>query len=149
MTTILVAADAEWVRNQVRAAFVSSDSRVVEVTALKRPKDLLDVVRAEQPDLIILDLQIGNMGGIAGAIELRLESAAGRLPDQRILLLLDREADRFLAQRAAADDELVKPIDAGTLRRAAKRALAERPPAESPDPSPAPDPSPEVAAVEA
>ena len=49
-----------------------------------------------EPDLVILDMQIGNMGGIAVAIDLRLEESAGRLPDVPILLLLDREADRFL-----------------------------------------------------
>ena len=42
-----------------------------------------------------------------------------------ILLLLDREADRFLAKRGSVDGELVKPVDAGALRRTAKRILAE------------------------
>ena len=70
-------------------------------------------------------MQIGNMGGVAAALDLRLEAAAGRIPDVSILLLLDREADRFLAKRADADGELVKPVDAGTLRRAAKRILEE------------------------
>lgn len=121
MTTILVAADAEWVRNQVRAAFVTADVEVVEVT---RGQDVLPAFKAHNPDLVILDLQIGNMGGIACAIELRLDEGEGRLEvPARIILLLDRDADRFLAKRAAADDELVKPIDAGMLRRAAKRVL--------------------------
>ena len=40
-----------------------------------------------------------------------------------ILLLLDREHDRFIASRAAADAELVKPIDPGTLRRTVKRLI--------------------------
>jgi DNA-binding response OmpR family regulator len=80
-------------------------------------------VGREHPDLCVLDLQIGNMGGIAAGIDLRLEESGGRLPRQRILLLLDREADRFLARRADADGELVKPIDAGILRRAAKELL--------------------------
>jgi len=82
--------------------------------------------RRVQPDLVILDMQIANMGGVAVALDLRLEASAGRLPDVSILLLLDREHDRFLARRAAADAELVKPIDAGTLRRTVKRILAER-----------------------
>ena len=68
-------------------------------------------------------MQIGNMGGIAVAIDLRLEGSAGRLPDTSILLLLDREADRFLAKRADADAELVKPVDPGTLRRTVERLL--------------------------
>ncbi len=132
MTTILVAADAEWVRNQVRTAFAAADATVVEidnarnvggsVTAINRR--LIDAVAEHEPDLVILDMQIGNMGGVACAIELRLEAEAGRLPEQRIILLLDRDADRFLAKRAAADEELVKPVDAGLLRRAAKRVLA-------------------------
>jgi hypothetical protein len=46
------------------------------------------------------------------------------------LLLLDREADRFLAKRAAADGELVKPVDAATLRRAAERILGRAPAAQ-------------------
>ncbi len=122
MTTILVAADAEWVRNQVRAAFVAADVDVVEVA---RGQDVLPAFKAHNPDLVILDLQIGNMGGIACAIELRLDEGEGRLEvPARIILLLDRDADRFLARRAAADAELVKPIDAGVLRRAAKRVLA-------------------------
>ena len=87
------------------------------------------VARRTQPDLVVLDMQIGNMGGVAVAIDLRLEASAGRIPDVPILLLLDREADRFLAKRADADAELVKPVDAGTLRRTVKRLLRRRAPA--------------------
>jgi DNA-binding response OmpR family regulator len=125
VTTILVAADAQWVRDQVRSAFVAPGQHVIEVTRGQEVRDSFD---DNQPDLVILDLQIGNMGGIAAAIDLRLEESAGRLPRATILLLLDRDADRFLAKRADADGVLVKPVDAGTLRRAAKRLLAERPP---------------------
>jgi DNA-binding response OmpR family regulator len=127
VTTILVAADAQWVRDQVRAAFVAPGQRVIEVS---RGQDVRDTFAEEEPDLVILDSQIGNMGGVAAAIDLRLEESADRLPRATILLLLDREADVFLAKRADADGELVKPIDAGTLRRAAKRLLARPTPAE-------------------
>ena len=97
---------------------------MVEVS---RGQDVRAAVAEHAPDLVILDLQIANMGGIAVAIDLRLEESAGRLPAVPILLLLDREADRFLAKRADVDDQLVKPFDAGTLRRAAKRLLADEP----------------------
>jgi DNA-binding response OmpR family regulator len=120
---ILVAADGDWIRDQVRASFVGPSQAVIEAT---RGQDVRDLVAKEQPDLVILDMQIGNMGGVAVAIDLHLEASAGRLPDTPILLLLDREADRFLAKRAAADAELVKPVDPGTLRRIAKPLLGER-----------------------
>ncbi len=131
-TTILVAAEAAWVREQVRAAFVGPGQGVVEVS---RGQDVRAAVAEYEPDLLVLDMQIANMGGIAVAIDLRLEESAGRLPAVPILLLLDREADRFLAKRADVDDLLVKPFDAGTLRRAAKRLLADEPVLSAPAPS--------------
>ena len=123
---ILVASDGPWIRDQVRAAFLSPGQEVIEAT---RGQDVRDLVSTEHPDLVILDLQIANMGGIAVAIDLHLEASAGRLPTVPILLLLDREADRFLAKRADVDAELVKPIDAATLRRTAERVIAEHAPA--------------------
>ena len=121
MTTILVAADAQWVRDQVRAAFVGPGQEVVEVT---RGQDVRGTFDEIYPDLVVLDLQIGNMGGIAVAIDLRNEESGGRLPRARILLLLDRRDDAFIARRADVDLTLVKPVDAGILRRAAAPLLA-------------------------
>jgi DNA-binding response OmpR family regulator len=122
-TKILVAADGAWIRDQVRAAFVAPGH---EVLAVSRGQDVRDAVARHQPDLVVLDMQIGNMGGVAVAIDLHLEASADRLPWVPVLLLLDREHDRFLAKRAAADAELVKPVDPGTLRRTAKHLLGTR-----------------------
>jgi len=69
---------------------------------------------------VILDLQIGSMGGIATCLDLRLEGGMDRIDEQRILLLLDREADTFLAKEAGADGWLVKPLDPMRLARAAE-----------------------------
>jgi CheY-like chemotaxis protein len=121
VTTILVAADAKWVRDLVKSACAGRGQWVVEVA---RGQQVRDLVGKERPDLVVLDMQIGNMGGVAVAIDLRLEGAAGRIPDTSILLLLDREADRFLAKRADADAQLVKPVDPGTLRRTVEELLA-------------------------
>ena len=68
MTTILVAADAEWVRDQVRTAFVGPGQQVVEVT---RGQAVRAAVAAHDPDLVVLDMQIANMGGIAVSIDLQ------------------------------------------------------------------------------
>ena len=125
-TTILVAADGAWIRDQVRAAFVGPGQVVI---AVDRGQEVREAVATHAPDLVVLDMQIGNQGGVATAIDLHLEASADRLPWVPILLLLDREHDRFLAKRAAADAELVKPVDPGTLRRTAKRLLGDRLPA--------------------
>jgi DNA-binding response OmpR family regulator len=122
-TVILVAADGAWVRDQVRSAFVGPGQEVIAVT---RGEDVRDAVGLHEPDLVILDMQIGNMGGVATAIDLRLEASADRVPHVPILLLMDREHDRFLAHRVPVDAELVKPVDAGTLRRTAKGLITSR-----------------------
>lgn len=120
MPTIVAASDADWVRDHVRAALCGPGFEVIDV---QRGHDVRQAVADRQPDLVIVDLQIANMGGMAVSIDLRLEESGGRLPHVPILLLLDREADRFLARQSAADAMLVKPVDAGTLRRTVKRLL--------------------------
>lgn len=126
MPTVVVAADGKWIRDQVRTALASSDTAVIEVA---RGQDVREAVARYTPDVVILDMQIGNMGGIAVALDLHLEADAGRIPETRILLLLDREADRFLAKRAAVDAVLVKPVDASTLRRTVSSLLMASTPA--------------------
>jgi DNA-binding response OmpR family regulator len=49
----------------------------------------------------------------------------GRLTRRPILMLLDREADVFMAQMARADGWLVKPINSVRLRRAATSVLGD------------------------
>ena len=120
---MLVATDAEHVHDEVEAA-LGGDHAVVRVHA---GAEVLDAVAAYEPALVVLDLQIGNMGGMAACLDLRLEERAGRIGPQRILMLLDRDADDFLARRAEADAWTVKPIDALTLRRTARSVLAESP----------------------
>jgi DNA-binding response OmpR family regulator len=116
----LVATDADWVFDEVDAA-LGGQGR--EARRVRAGRDVLPAVGAETPDLVVLDLQIGNMGGMATCLNLRLEEGAGRLPRVPILMLLDREADVFLARRSEADGWLIKPLDAFRLRRAATALL--------------------------
>ena len=121
MTDVLIACDADWIIDDVNAALVEPGTtiRVVRAGAQVR-----NAVRAKAPDLAILDLQIGNMGGMATCLDLRLESGAGRIPHIPVLMLLDRAADVFLAQSSDAEGWLVKPLDAIRLRTAIKAVLA-------------------------
>jgi DNA-binding response OmpR family regulator len=121
---ILVAADAEWLRNEVASVLSEPDTTVRGVT---RGVDVTPAVAERVPDLVILDFQIGNMGGIAACLDLRLEESADRLPRVRVLMLLDRRADVFLARRADVDGWLVKPVNPIKLRKAVRELLAGRP----------------------
>jgi DNA-binding response OmpR family regulator len=113
---ILVATDSDRLFAEVDAALASERCAVERV---RTGREVRAAVLASEPDLVFLDLQIGTMGGVAACLDLRLEESGGRVPPQKIILLLDREADLFIARRAGADGWLVKPVDAGRLRRAA------------------------------
>ncbi|MEZ5166198.1 MAG: hypothetical protein R2695_06795 [Acidimicrobiales bacterium] len=52
-----------------------------------------------------------------------------------MMLLLDREADVFLAREADADGWLIKPLDAFRTLRAVERALAGEMTTEEPSPA--------------
>ncbi|MGQ0745012.1 MAG: response regulator [Acidimicrobiales bacterium] len=121
MTNVLVVSDSEAVRSEVRSALGGSDLEVTEAT---RGPMVRPMVARRRPDLVILDLQIGSMGGVAVCLDLRLEAGAGRLPEVKVLMLLDRRADVFMARRAGADGWLCKPLDGMRLGRAARAILA-------------------------
>ncbi len=138
---ILVATDADHVLHDITAALGGPD---VSFTVCRNGRDVSDVVEKRMPDLVVLDLQIGSMGGMAVTMALRLDESAGTLPRVKVLMLLDRQADIHLAKRCAADGYLVKPLNPLSLKRAA-RAILESPVApvapaaeESPEEEPAP-----------
>lgn len=81
-------------------------------------------INRQPTDLAIIDMQIGNMGGIAVALDIRLEAEAGRLDPAPALVVLDRRADVFLARRAAVEGWILKPLDPIRIRRATSAVLA-------------------------
>ena len=113
---VLVASDAEWVREEVTS--VLSGWPDVSVREVAAGEDVAPAVARHKPDLVVVDLQIGNMGGMATCMDLRLEESAGRIGHVPVLMLLDRRADVFLARRAGAEGWVVKPLDPIRLRKA-------------------------------
>ena len=113
--TVLVATDADEVFDEVDAAL--SDDRT-SVARVRAGRDVVAAIKELEPAMVVLDLQIGNMGGVATCLAIRNEESGGRLDPQQVLLLLDRTADEYLARQADADGWLVKPLDAMGLRRA-------------------------------
>ena len=106
-TNVLLATMEDHIFEEISASL----SRNHNVLWVKEGVEVLKIIVKTAPVLTILDLQIGNMGGMATSLDLRLEQRAGRIPPQKILILLDREADEFLGKRSEADCWVVKPID--------------------------------------
>jgi DNA-binding NarL/FixJ family response regulator len=117
---VLIVSDSESVLEELRSALEDDETDIGE---LRAGEDVRLAVEQDPPDLVITDLQVGNMGGLAICLDLHLEESGGRIPHVPVVILLDRRADVFLARRAAAEGWLVKPLDPIRIRRAARAVL--------------------------
>jgi DNA-binding response OmpR family regulator len=120
MRKVLLVADASWVRNQVRAGLTSN----VALVELDDPRRVTEQYREERPDVVVIDMQVDSMGGMAIARALRSAEDSEGWGHVAIVMLLDRSADVFIARRAAADAWLVKPASPQELRRALEAAVS-------------------------
>ncbi len=120
MQTILVASDLATLRKEIEAVISGPD---VEVRPVTSGPEVVSFVAEESPDLVIVDMQMGNMGGMAVTLELRLQESYDAIDHIPVLMLLDRRPDVFLARRSGAEGWLVKPLDPLRLRRAVRALL--------------------------
>lgn len=121
--TILVVDDTASLRRMVQSYLTQEGFRVV--TAANGQEALL-VARQEQPDLILLDLMMPNMGGYDF---IRAYSKAGQAP---IIVLTARleENDKVLGLELGADDYVTKPFSPRELTarvRAVLRRVSQTP----------------------
>lgn len=102
--------------NEVRAGLSLGEWDIEEISD---PRLTTSLVKEKRPDAVIVDMQVGSMGGMAVIRDLRGEVDEADRP--RTVLLLDRSADEFIARRAGADAFVLKPINASALRAALQR----------------------------
>jgi CheY-like chemotaxis protein len=121
MPVIVVASDAAFLRREVVSV---ADGPGVEIREVRSGPEVIASVREDPADLVVVDLQMGNMGGMAVCLELRLQESYGDLPHIPVLMLLDRRPDVFLARRSGAEGWLVKPLDPLRVRRAIRTIIA-------------------------
>ena len=113
MPKAILVTDSEWVRNDVHASLSIGGWTVFDVDD---PEQVLEVISDRNPHVVVSDLQVGAMGGMAIIRAIRGTIAEDERP--RTVLLLDRSADTFIARRAGADAHVIKPFTAHALRDA-------------------------------
>lgn len=113
MPTALVVTDGSWVTNEVRSALAIGSWEIEEIND---PTAVVERLEVSRVDAVIVDMQVGSKGGMA--VIRRIRQATDVLDRPRLVLLLDRSADAFLAGRAGADAAVLKPFDPPALRTA-------------------------------
>ena len=105
-TKILTVDDSLTVRLVLAKAFQSFDCELIEAC---NGEEGLDAARREKPDLILLDLSMPVMDGIATLKELRADSTLNSTP----VVMLTAESDResvFQVTKLGVADYILKPF---------------------------------------
>ena len=105
---ILVVDDEPQLRRVMRTALTSNGYEVLDA---RSGEEALHIVRAESPDLILLDMNMPGMGGLAACAAIRAISDAGII----ILSVRGSEQDKIAALDAGADDYMTKPYSLDEL----------------------------------
>jgi len=92
------------------------------VVSLAGGETLIDVIVAERPDLVLMDIQLPGKDGFALLAEIRASAVAGT----RVVALTAHAmtGDRERAMQAGFDGYITKPIDIRAFPEQVSRALA-------------------------
>ena len=120
MADIVVASDAAFLRKEIVAVAAGPGVDIREVAS---GPAVIEAAHDYAPDLVVVDMQMGNMGAMAVCLELRLQESYDNLPHIPVLMILDRRPDVHLAKRSGAEGWLVKPLDPLRLRKAIRAIL--------------------------
>src|SRR5712692_1584844 len=120
---ILIVDDDPQIRRTLRATLVPQGYAVSDA---RSGEEAVEKLRAEKTDVVLLDLNMPGMGGLAACREIRRRSDAAII----VLTVRDSETDKVQALDAGADDYITKPFGTPELLariRAALRRLSASP----------------------
>lgn len=117
---ILVVDDEPQIRRVLRTTL---SAQGYEVFDARTGEEALDAIREQRFDLILLDMNMPGMGGLAACREIRAGS------DTAIIMLTvrDSEHDKVTALDAGADDYITKPFGSPELSARMRAALRRLP----------------------
>jgi DNA-binding response OmpR family regulator len=120
VATVLLVSDLASLRRELETMLAGPDLLIEEAAS---GLEAIERVKRGEIDLVVVDLQVGAMGGMAITMELRNLESYGGADSVSVLMLLDRRPDVFLARRSGADGFVVKPLDPQRMRTAVRALL--------------------------
>ena len=121
---ILVVDDEPQIRRIMRTALTGAG---YEVDDAKTGEESLEKVREFHPDLVLLDINMPGMGGLAACRAIRADTSIAII----MLTVRNAEADKVEALDAGADDFVTKPFSTPELLARIRAALRRVPASQS------------------
>lgn len=113
---ILVVDDEPQIRRIMRVTLIGEG---YEVDDAKTGEEALEKVRTYRPDLVLLDMNMPGMGGLAACRAIRSDTNIAVI----MLTVRNSEADKVAALDAGADDYITKPFGTPELLARIRAAL--------------------------
>jgi len=105
---VLVVDDEPQIRRVIKTALVANGYEAFEA---RTGEEALEALRSGSPDLILLDMNMPGMGGMAACRQIRAVSEAAII----VLSVRDSERDKIEALDSGADDYITKPFSVNEL----------------------------------
>lgn len=113
---VLIVDDEPQIRRVLKTALAAQG---YEVREARSGEEALDAVRAQRFDLVLLDMNMPGMGGLAACRQIRHSSEVAII----MLTVRDSEPDKVAALDAGADDYVTKPFGMPELLARIRAAL--------------------------
>jgi DNA-binding response OmpR family regulator len=102
-----------------------------EIVTVADGGNVVILAAARAPDVVIVGASIGHMGGFAVSRELKTMADTGEIREPKVIVLIEREADAWLAGWSRCDTYLVKPVDPLDVDDLVRKLVSEGAPAPS------------------
>jgi DNA-binding response OmpR family regulator len=106
---LLVIADKDPHELEVLRAGLTAPDR--EIIAFLDGDHVITLARSRSPDVVVVAASLGHQGGFAVSYELKRMADNGEITEPKTVVLLEREADTWLANWSRCDAYLTKPVD--------------------------------------
>lgn len=119
---LLIADDEAHIRLLLEQTFEELQDEGVELLFAENGREALDLIRAEQPQLVFLDVMMPQRNGMDVCAEAKKEPA-GAAAYIVLLTAKGQETDRRKGNESGADEYLTKPFDPDILIHLARKVL--------------------------
>jgi DNA-binding response OmpR family regulator len=110
---LVVIADKDPYDLQALQAGLAAPDR--EIVIVADGENVITLAQSRHVDVVVVGSSLGQMGGFAVSRELKMVADTGAIAEPKVIVMLEREADAWLANWARTDAYLVKPVDVAEL----------------------------------